>query len=743
MIDLSWVQVAAYKPAWPVTLIAAAVVLLIAAGSWVYGRSTLGARSGLLMASRLMAIGGLAWILFGPSVREPGPASDRPVPLNLLVDTSASMAERDVNRDGQPVTRLEAIQRVWLTPEALERLEPFAAVSLAAFDTDLRPIGVAQAQRLRPGGEQTRLYDAVGQARGESADAVTVVFSDGHDTGGGSAVLPTDGDGRVFTVPVGQSVSVPDLAIQAWADAAGVTDGQAVTLHAAVHQRGFAGQRVTVELISEDGLVESRGIQLGQAPTQTVSFRVTPTRRPGEPVSYHEYRLRVTATQTTAAERDTSNNARPVFVQVARDKLRVALFEAQPHWDSRNLARVLEADPGVALTAVYQVGPERTLARLDENAMGVSGRLDQATLNRFDVVVLGKGVERFFPGPDASMLVDYVEQRGGALVFARGQPWIEQTDTEAARLLDRISPVAWGRAMRESLLLELTPQGMNHPVFEGIGEAGPRVTTLPGMIAATTIDREKAASIVYMRQTDGDPPDAGSPMASVASMRVGRGRVFAVLGDGLWRWPLTGEAGGQALETFWQRAVHWLAAGGEFLPGQDVALTLSRQTVEPGESVVATVSTRYFPTTGFEPRLRVIRPDGRVTDAPATTEPQRPGVWHATLSADVEGVYRVECLVDADAAEPVQARLAVYSRSTERLDPAARPEVLKQIADETGGVCLTWQDPEPLIQALRDTRTARETGAVYRDDFARWPVFVLIVGSLGFEWVMRRRSGMV
>src|SRR5690606_1143757 len=97
------------------------------------------------------------------------------------------------------------------------------------------------------------------------------------------------------------------------------------------------------------------------------------------------------------------------------------------------------------------------------------------------------------------------------------------------------------------------------------------LTELPGLIAATRVEREKAASLVLLRQAPADGQTPG--MAAVAHARVGRGRVMAVMGEGLWRWamlPPDRAALDPVYDLFWSRAVRWLATGGEFLPGQDV-----------------------------------------------------------------------------------------------------------------------------------------------------------------------------
>lgn len=747
---MEWLSFSAssYRPPWPV--MGVALFLMIAGGLawWSYWRQRRGGWffRGMLLAVRLGVLAALGWTLLGPSAVLPGAWSDRPIPLRILIDTSASMAEPDAELDGKPATRIDALRSVWLSVETLDRLERVADVSVTAFDRETRRISPETAGRLEAGGDQTALYAALRKSLAEpTPDAVTLLLSDGHDTHGESTRLPAD-RGPVFTVPIGRGEATPDLGIQAWFDADTVFEGQAVTLRAAVLQRGYADRDIVVTLRDEAGVVERRALRLNDAPITPLAFMLEPVLQNDEKVGVRGYEIEVAATDPAYSdERDMTNNARPAFVEVTREKMRVVLLEGQPYWDTRDLARVLANDPNITFTAVYRLGPDRTVVRRDGGAGDAwpPEKLSQRWLDGFDVVILGRGAERFFPDEEAVMLTDYVERRGGALVLARGQPFGDTADGQAARrIVETISPVAWGRGVRDALRLELTPQGQSNPVFEPLSDDGVVLSRFPEMLAATRIEAEKAASVVYLRQRESNEVIDQSPMASVASMRVGRGQVFAVLGDGLWQWSLATADGEAAFVSFWQRAIHWLAAGGEFLPGQEVALSLSRRTAEPGEPIQATVTARYFIDDAIKPRLSRISPDGRDSPVTLTPDPQRPGIWHGTLTPRAIGIHRLELrAADGDAA-PLTTRLAVDERSTERLDPAARPDVLERIAMDTGGQCLAWNDTDTLTEAIEDLRTARQADPRYRDDFARWPVFALIVGGLGFEWIARRRGGL-
>ncbi len=428
------------------------------------------------------------------------------------------------------------------------------------------------------------------------------------------------------------------------------------------------------------------------------------------------------------------------------------MFEGQPYWDTRFLANLLEHDPRISFAAIYALGQRRLVVSSDQVNRVDLRHIDQHTLNYFDVVVLGKGVERLLSPDDVRLLASYVRDRGGALVLARGRPFDVRTEQgrRAMAQFESISPVSWGQGAARQLQLEMTHAGRQSDwlTLEKKRPTDVLLTRLPKMIAATRVSDVDAASIVMLRQ---HPSDAKTPdMAAVVHRRAGRGQVFAVLTDGLWRWALLPrDASSQvgAYEMFWRRALRWLAAGGEFLPGEDVALLLERTLVKPNEPVEVTVSTRYLQQ-GFEPKLTLLSPLGDSQPVALHRTGETSATWRGTVRSAQTGIHRLELsspgrpdLIPPET--PISSHLAVRSRSLEKQDVSARPETLKAIASATGGRCLKLDERDQLRDHLKALGEARQVDQEPRYDFARVKVFAIIVGAMAIEWLLRRRGGLL
>ena len=426
------------------------------------------------------------------------------------------------------------------------------------------------------------------------------------------------------------------------------------------------------------------------------------------------------------------------------------LIEPFPRAARSKMARLVTAHPRFDLTAIYGFGADRRTRlfgqTIDRN-LAPAEQLDQ-----FDIVILGRQVQRLVDRGFPDRLSSYV-RNGGAVVFARGRPFEVESgstgnDGEAfAQAIEPISPVQWADPVLGEMRVRLGQSADARGPIAGL-EEGEVLTRLPGMLAATRIDGRKSASLVLLEQEAREGP----AMAAMASLRVGQGISLAVLTEGLWRWELlpgistNDEQAQSAYGVLWVRALQWLASGGEFLPGQDIALQAERVTAELNQPINLRVSTRYVETTGLDLQLTTTHSDGtseRMT--PAINDAT--GTYTAAFTPKQTGIYTIE--LDApgrpdliDPGQPLTTRLAVIDRSPERRDTSAKPELLKQLVEPTGGQCLDLGEVDPVIDYLQSLQALRGSGDSVDYAFNTWPVFALIAGCLGLEWILRRRMGL-
>ena len=170
----------AYFPPWSARLIAglALGLLLLAVVRWWRER-----RGGWLLGLRALLIGVLVFVMLNPQSLLPRERKEKPK-LAILVDTSASMATRDVGTD----SRFAAALRTLTNTATLEALNREFALEVRSFDREVHPTDLVQLLTNAPTGDASDLGKAVMSVASEwgalKSQAGILLVSDGRATTG-------------------------------------------------------------------------------------------------------------------------------------------------------------------------------------------------------------------------------------------------------------------------------------------------------------------------------------------------------------------------------------------------------------------------------------------------------------------------------------------------------------------------------------------------------------------------------
>ncbi|MDK1032760.1 MAG: hypothetical protein QGD94_12185, partial [Planctomycetia bacterium] len=439
----------------------------------------------------------------GPSVIPPHVEQVHKPRLLIFVDTSGSMLTRDCADMG----RLEFAQRQWLKRDNLEALSEVYDLSYFGFDSEVRPLSVTALEQPASSlatGRVSRiahcLETALGKLGPESSDAAMLVLSDGHDTESTPmqpvALLARARGIPIHTVSLGGPTLQSDLLLVAIANQQYLLAGEQGHIIAKVHQVGLGDARVSLHLRCND---QHRSQTIAFDGRQSVTVKL-PVKQ--EKPGLYEYKISV---DTVKGETEEGNNAQSVFLEVTDRRIKVLLLEGEPFWDTKFIAQTLRKDARIELTQISQLSSrkqEKIVTRSDR--AGAQIPLDAEEIAKFDVIILGRGLEHFLDRRTAKLLPDFVSERGGSIVFARGRAY--DPDTASGRQMGRdiavLEPVVWGVGLSHNLSLQLTPAGLSSPCF-AFGAMGDdirrTVADLPGFTVMPVIEREKAATVVLAR----------------------------------------------------------------------------------------------------------------------------------------------------------------------------------------------------------------------------------------------------
>jgi hypothetical protein len=674
----------------------------------------------------------------------------------VLVDSSRSMAF-PVEPGGASRAR-EAGAFLAEHRAELERLSDRVDLEWYAFGGEVAPTDPGEAGRglsARDGRTDVLgALEAVAAGAGGSTRklAGALVLSDGADNAalaeglGGAARAKLRALGLpVNAVAVGRSAP-RDLAVERIAVDDFAFVRSTVTVEATLRARGFSREDVQVVLRREGSVVASATVHLEPgrdrytvplsfAPdaTGTFVFTVAAPVFPGEAVI--------------------ENNARSFVLRVIRDRVRVLLVAGRPSWDVRFLRGLLKQDPNVDLVSFFilrsnadQPGPQEELSLIPFPVSEIFGE----QLRTFDAVLFvnfaygpyrGLDIDRYLPN-----LRDYV-RGGGALAMLGGEQSFgdgRYGETALAEILP-VAPLDGAGEQDGDARPRLTAEGRRHPVTalapgEGANDAAwaalPPVTSVnltralpPGSGASVLLE---APSVTVQ----------GRPAPLVAVREVGAGRTLAVATDASWRWGFAAAesgAGNRAYLRFWNAALRWLVRDPSLAPLQ---VEPDAPSAEPGSPVGLTVSARgpdWGPAAGKKVSAELIGEDGRsVARGEAVAGPD--GTARIELVPPGPGAYKVVARGEGGP-DVATAAVAVRGAGPEDADVAPRPELLRGVAEATGGAFSALPDGELPELALADPEVVEIGRRRAVPIWDRWWTLAALAVALSAEWVLRRRWG--
>ncbi len=665
--------------------------------------------------------------------------------LALLVDRSRSMsiAAEGTTRAGRAARLLGR----WRDGSGAD------AVGTHAFGTSVRPASLAElAEGFDAADDETRIGAAVGEllrADVQGDLGAVVVLSDGAESARGPSAEELARHGvKVHAVAIGADEELCDDAIaEVQADAVAFVRQQA-RVRVVVRSLGGGGRPIPVSLRLGEQLVREVVAEPDEHGEAAVEIPFVP-----DDLGRAVYRLSIPVAPEDAVP---ENNDRAFLVRVTRDKLRVLLVAGRPSWDERFLRAFLKRDPAIDLISFFilRTAADLTMASPDELALipFPTDELFSEHLGSFDLVLF----QNFEYGPYQMggylpRIRDYVRRGGGFamiggdLGFASGG----YAETPLAQILPVEMPPTGTPETRAVVPGSFTPrlasEMARHPLLELLpdpaanAQAWASLAPLEGANVITGLRGDGRALLSHPTERATD----GSPMPVLAVGTEGRGRALALATDTSWRWGITtgGRTGDpSAYERFWDRALRWLTRDPSLEPAR---ITTDRERYGPGARVRVEAllrDERYEPLADRAVRIALVDDTGQeIASSDVRVDGQ--GGAHAVLDGPGHpGGYRaVARALDAD--EPLaEEGFVVEAGGDELADPRPRPELLRRLAEATGGTFHDDPDEAPALADFDSTRT-RSLGTTRIAPFASWWAFLIVVALFAAEWMVRRTWG--
>jgi hypothetical protein len=626
--------------------------------------------------------------------------------------------------------RARILRRLRTAP-ALQRLTSAGMIRPYTFGPALRPLTGGDNDTLALDDEVTDIAAALDGAAKEKEHAVlgaVLLLTDGAYTTGPNPIHNAEALALpVVAIGIGDSTEPRDLRIARVAANDVVYAGTTVPVDVAVKSAGADSDRAEVTLKEGAKELSRATLRLGRGSREyDVHLTYTPG---GEGV--RKYSVAVSPLKGELTE---ANNVRSFSVRVLKSKLHVVLVGGAPSPDVATIRQTLVEDTAFAVRSFVQ------------RASGgfVEGALTQAALDSADCIVLIDMPTPGTGGQTLELLAHAIMEQGKPLLYVGGK----QADPRRLGRLEQVLPFTVDNVSQAEQLVFFRPEQSerSHPlVAVGSGSGSDVWSRMPPVYRTQGTIRAK--SDAHVLGTAG-LQTVTLPDPLIISRSVARLKSVAITAYGLWRWRLMAQGNRETADVFslfLGGCVRWLTRPDDSRP---VSVVSSRDSYAPGEPVEFVG--QVYAAGGQPVDNAVVRVVARAGERLA--ECVLTAIGSGRYEGEIAGVGEGEFSFAAGATVNRQSigadsgRFSVGGLNVEFQDPRMNAELLRQMADATGGRFLVPDEVDSLDTILKALPSLAARAETHTKDIELWhwsimPVVIVLLFCT--EWLLRKRRGML
>ncbi|MGI4854901.1 MAG: glutamine amidotransferase [Janthinobacterium lividum] len=695
--------------------------------------------------SALLAL--LLFLVWQPAISVAELSSQQNI-IAVVVDNSRSMATPDSDGKPRETAALTALQS-----GVLDGLNKRFRTRLYTLNGGLTKVDSLHA--IQPVATATHIGDGLQKLAEETSDlpvGAVVLLTDGSENsagvGSGASIgLPAMQALRnrrlpVHTVAFGSDKVEHDIEMEDVSVSPNVVANSRIAATVSFTQHGYTNTRASITVRDGDKAIAVHEITLGPngaIQTEPLFFSAG---------SAGAKTLRFTV-EPLPGEANGKNNALTRPVMVSDTKRRILYVEGEPRWQFRFLRRAEEDDPSVQIVSMLRTSENKIyrqgIDHPEELADGFPVKAED--LFQYSGIIIGSVDASYFSPLQQELLREYVDRRGGGLLFLGGRA--------------SLSDGAWGASSLNDLLPTTLPSGRanfhRNPATVSLTQSGVE-SPVTRLLEDPQKNAERWRKLAYLSDYEdpGTPRPGATVLAEMNGNRkrmpllitenYGNGRTAILASGGTWRWQMSEPLGDPSHNLFWQQLLRWLVAD---TPGA-VSASASAHTLSDQGKLQLSAQVRdkqFHAATDAHVSAHIIGPAGVSAVLDMTPSQETPGLYQAAYTADKPGSYLAE--ISADSAgiksETLGDDVLTFQREDgvqEDFHVEANRVLLDQLAKETGGRAWSGSNLKDLPRDI----SYSEAGISVRSTKELWNlpiVFLLLLGLPISEWLLRRKWGVV
>ena len=722
---------------WPVWLLG--VLLLIGAGAfaWPLVRNRrLDARPLVVWGLQTATLGMLLLMLWQPALSVSTLRQQQNI-VAVIADDSRSMSLADngvVRRDVvlQTLNKIKDLDkkfqvRLYRSGAGLERMDSPSQLTAQA--------------------PATRIGEALKQVTAEAGSlpiGAVVLLSDGADNSGGIDLTTLSEVRRhripIHTVGIGREKIERDIEIVDAQLPTRVLADSRLAAQITLKSFGYENRKARINIRENGKAVATREFTLkadGKEQTEAVLFNAG---------AAGIKNLQLTL-EPLDGEENRNNNSVSRLVSAESTKPRILYIEGEPKWEYKFIRRAIEEDQALQLTSMLRTTQNKTYRQQVESAseleQGFPATVDE--LFKFQAVIIGGVEANYFTPTQQELLKQFVDRRGGGLLWLGGRSGLGDGGWEKSALNDLLPvnlPNRKDGFHRDPATVELTAAGRDSLVCRLDDDStrnADRWKKLPYLQNYHEAGTPKAGAVVLAELV----PTSRGRHPLLVTQNYGRGRTAVFASAGSWRWQMQQPLEDKTHEMFWQQMLRWLVSG-----THGKVISSVPKTVFADENRVAIrVDARdksYLPLTDGRLEATVIGPENTNDKITLRPDPATPGIYTAEYAAVRPGSYVVETIAYRGP-EEVGRDVSSFRREdgvSENFRVQQNRELLEKLASETQGKYYTPDQAAKIPAEI----SYSEAGISVKETRDLWDMPIFFIGALllrSSEWLLRRRWGLV
>ncbi len=714
---------------------AVAILLFIAAAALTFYtyRITVppvsGRKKALLMSLRAIALFLLLFIVYEPIMTIIS-GSEKAPEIVVMLDNSLSAGMKDGTGERT------ADYKKALDNSGLDKLDN-DQVSVIKFSEGTEEIFSPSFDSLDFSGQSTNISRAIRKvtksAAGKNLRAALLV-TDGAFNEGTNPVYDAGMLGRpVYVFGIGDTVSPKDASVKSILTNETAYIDNPVPVNVDVEINGYSDGELLLELFDGNKKISEQQIFVSEGKTNyPAMFEYIP--------DTEGYRKLTAKLGTLENELTEKNNSASVFINVLKNKRKIAIFAGAPSPDLSFIKNELKNEKGVKFTEFIQKkGPEY-----------YNDAPNPSLLNDAEFIVfIGYPIASTRP-QDIEMIARQLEA-GKPLLFIAAQ----NTDYNKLKKLEEYLPFRTVSSnIREFMAIpEISDRMISHPVLRinGTDDDKDVWNQLPPLFRTETFVTVKPESRIV----------AGFKVNNVAmkdplivSRDFNDKKSLAVLGYGLYRWKLLaagadrsrGQTGKPDLfRIFVQNSLRWLSVSNR---NKKVIIKSVKSNYTESEKIEFSAQVyddSYNPVDNAKISVSILG-EGEKRDISLSSYGN--GRYSGSAEGFASGDYAFSGSAELEGRKlgSDRGRFSVGELNLEYRDMTMNINLLRNIANESGGKFYLPDETDKFINDLLNDRNFQARPITLRSETALWDIPWLLAGAIlcfGIEWLVRKRSGML